>query len=66
MQNPEAGKPLSGPLRGCHSIRLGGSENRIVYRIVQTVSDREEDIVGVIAIGRRREGEVHDTAAARV
>jgi len=45
---------------GCYSIRVGGSENRIVYMYSQ---DRDE--VTILAIGRRRESAVYDVAAKR-
>lgn len=63
--NPEAGKPLQQALAGCRSLRLGGSENRIVYRIRQEASS-DEQIVEVIAIGRRRDDEVYATAEGRL
>jgi mRNA-degrading endonuclease RelE of RelBE toxin-antitoxin system len=57
---PEAGKPLRGALTGCRSVRVGGSENRIVYEYRAT-----EDEVIVFAIGRRRGDEVYDAAGGR-
>lgn len=58
--DPECGKPLLRQLAGCRSIRVGGSENRLVYRY-----HHDGDLVEVIAIGRRREDEVYEAAAAR-
>jgi mRNA-degrading endonuclease RelE of RelBE toxin-antitoxin system len=60
-ETPEAGKPLGRELAGCLSIRIGGSGNRLVYRY-----HREVDLVEVIAIERRREGEAYDQAARRL
>ncbi len=57
-QDPESGKPLGRELKGCWSIRIGGSENRLVYRI-------DGDDVEVLAIGRRRDEEVYDVAKQR-
>jgi mRNA-degrading endonuclease RelE of RelBE toxin-antitoxin system len=61
---PEIGKPLARELAGCRSIRIEGSENRLVYRIHKAEADGE-DTVEVLAIGRRRDDEVYDTAASR-
>jgi mRNA-degrading endonuclease RelE of RelBE toxin-antitoxin system len=58
--DPLAGKPLIRELAGHRSIRLGGSENRLVYHY-----DAKPDRVTVIAIERRREGEVYGIAAGR-
>jgi mRNA-degrading endonuclease RelE of RelBE toxin-antitoxin system len=60
-RNPEVGKPLVGPLMGCRRIRVGGSENRLVYRILE-----EQSKVEVIAIGRRRDDQVYKTATKRM
>jgi mRNA-degrading endonuclease RelE of RelBE toxin-antitoxin system len=57
---PEVGKPLRGRLTGCRSVRVGGSENRLVY-----LHRIEEDEVIVLAIGRRRDDEVYQTAGGR-
>jgi mRNA-degrading endonuclease RelE of RelBE toxin-antitoxin system len=57
--DPTVGKPLVRELKGCRSIRVGGSENRLVYRI-------DGDVVEVLAVGRRREGEIHSTAERRL
>jgi Txe/YoeB family toxin of Txe-Axe toxin-antitoxin module len=32
-RNPNGGKPLSRALAGCRSVRIVGSENRLVYRV---------------------------------
>lgn len=58
--NPDAGKPLKRELRGCRSIRVGGSENRLVYEYHE-----DEDWVECLALERRREGEAYEVAAAR-
>jgi mRNA-degrading endonuclease RelE of RelBE toxin-antitoxin system len=60
-ENPEVGKPLVRELAGCRSIRVGGSENRLVYRY-----HRDADLVEVIAIERRREGEAYQAAGGRL
>ena len=60
-ETPEAGKPLGRGLAGCRSIRVGGSENRLVYRY-----HRDADLVEVIAIERRRNNEAYDVAESRV
>jgi plasmid stabilization system protein ParE len=57
---PDCGKPLRGRLFGCRSIRVGGSENRLVY-----YERAEQDEVIVLALGRRRDDAVHNTAAGR-
>jgi mRNA-degrading endonuclease RelE of RelBE toxin-antitoxin system len=58
---PERGKPLTRALTGCRSIRIGGSENRLVYRYREDI-----DQVEVIAVGRRRANDVYDAATGRV
>jgi mRNA-degrading endonuclease RelE of RelBE toxin-antitoxin system len=58
-REPDWGKPLVRELKGCRSVRIGGSENRLVYRA-------HEDTVEVLAIGRRRESEVHRDAERRL
>jgi mRNA-degrading endonuclease RelE of RelBE toxin-antitoxin system len=58
---PEHGKPLKRALAGCRSMRIGGSENRLVYRVLAA-----EAIVEVLAIERRRESEVYEIAQRRV
>lgn len=54
--NPEAGKPLRGPLKGYFRHRI--ADTRIVYRV-------ENGSVTIIAIGARRDSEVYDLAAKR-
>lgn len=66
-RDPECGKPLGGKLAGCRSIRVEGSENRIVYRVRTKGSNGATDVeVEIIAIGRRRDDAVYDTAEKRV
>ena len=60
-REPEAGKPLVRELAGCRSIRIGGSENRLVYRY-----HRDAELVEMIAIERRRGGEAYEVAAQRL
>jgi mRNA-degrading endonuclease RelE of RelBE toxin-antitoxin system len=45
---------------GCYSIRVGGSENRIVYMYAD---DRDE--ITILAVGRRRESAVYGAATHR-
>lgn len=59
-QEPESGKPLVRALSGCRSIRVGGSENRLIYRVLPG------PVVEILAIGRRRDSEIHDLAERRV
>lgn len=59
--DPEVGKPLVRELAGCRSIRVGGSENGLVYRY-----HREGDLVEVIAIERRRDDAAFDVAVGRM
>jgi mRNA interferase RelE/StbE len=54
----KAGKPLSGELIGCRRIRIG--EVRIVYRV-----HAEIIAVLIVAVGPRRNDEVHRTARKR-
>ncbi len=56
---PDWGKPLLRELKGCRSVRIGGSENRLVYKA-------HGDVVEVLAVGRRRESEVHRDAERRL
>lgn len=58
---PEVGKPLVRELAGCRSIRVEGSENRLVYRY-----HREADLVEVLAIERRRDDAAFDVAVGRM
>ncbi|HUR86410.1 MAG TPA: type II toxin-antitoxin system RelE/ParE family toxin [Solirubrobacteraceae bacterium] len=61
--NPDLGKPLGGALKGCRSIRMEGSENRIVYRQLDT-GDRV--VLEVLAIEKRRAGKAYDQAEKRI
>jgi mRNA-degrading endonuclease RelE of RelBE toxin-antitoxin system len=60
-RTPEVGKPLRRELAGYQSIHIAGVENRLVYK-----HHLDGDLVEVIAIERRRENEVYDTAVRRV
>ena len=60
-QTPEVGKPLTDDLVGWRSTRIGGSDGRVVYRIVE-----ETKRVEVVAMGRRRASEVYNLASSRV
>jgi mRNA-degrading endonuclease RelE of RelBE toxin-antitoxin system len=60
QDNPEAGKPLVRALAGCRSIRVGGSENRLVYRY-----HPDADLVEVLAIERRRGAAAYEEAVER-
>jgi mRNA-degrading endonuclease RelE of RelBE toxin-antitoxin system len=64
-REPERGKPLRRALTGCRSIRIGGSENRLVYRVISVTASSEE-IIEILAIERRRESEAYDTAERRL
>lgn len=64
-REPERGKPLRRALTGCRSLRIGGSENRIVYRVISVTASSEE-IIEILAIERRRESEAYDTAERRL
>lgn len=59
--NPNRGKPLVRELAGCRSIRVGGSENRLVYRY-----DAHADTVEVIAIERRCDDQAYTRAQSRL
>ena len=61
--NPDAGKKLGGALKGCQSIRLEGSENRIVYRQLD-IGDRT--VVEVLAIEKRRASKAYAQAEKRI
>lgn len=61
---PECGKPLRRALQGCRSIRLGGSENRLVYEVV-SAPGQEPVIVHVLCIERRRDEEAYTLAERR-
>jgi mRNA-degrading endonuclease RelE of RelBE toxin-antitoxin system len=56
--DPAVGKWLGGPLKGCQSVRIGGSENRLVYRL-------HGDLIEVLAVGRRRGAAVYGDASRR-
>ncbi len=62
--DPECGKPLRRALVGCRSIRLGGSENRLVYDIMPPAGS-DPTIVHVLCIERRRDSEAYELAAQR-
>jgi mRNA interferase RelE/StbE len=52
------GKPLTGDLKGCYSVRAVGQRYRIVYRV-----KAEQVLVIVIGVGRRKEGDKKDIYA---
>ena len=49
------GKPLTGELAGCGSLRAAGQRFRVVYRV-----ERARVLVLVLAVGLRKEGDRHD------
>ena len=52
-EGPEKqGKPLSGDLAGCRSVRAVGQRYRIIYQVQQ-----EKIIVFVLLLGIRKEGD---------
>jgi mRNA interferase RelE/StbE len=51
------GKPLTGPLKGYRSIRVGG-RHRVIYRIESQVVT-----VLIVAVGARKEGDKRDVYA---
>jgi len=51
----QQGKPLMGELAGFRSIRAVGQRYRIVYRV-----ERQEVVVLIVAVGRRRSGDKSD------
>ncbi len=54
--NPEnKGKPLMGELAGYRSLRAAGQRYRVIYKI-----EKEQVIVVVVAVGRRKEGDRRD------
>ena len=58
-RSPEQqGKPLVGELAGFRSIRAVGQRFRIVYRV-----DRDEVVISVVAVGRRKAGDRTDVYA---
>ena len=55
-EDPEKkGKPLLGELAGYRSMRAAGQKYRVIYRI-----EKEQVIVVVVAVGRRKEGDRKD------
>lgn len=58
----EIGKPLEGPLRGCKELKYRKDGVRVVFRIAGGVIE----IVDIIAIGSRADGEVFKTAEKRL
>ena len=55
-EDPEKkGKPLIGELAGFRSMRAGGQRYRVIYKI-----EKEQVIVVVVAVGRRKEGDRRD------
>ena len=55
-RDPEKqGKPLTGELTGCRSLRAVGQRDRIIYRV-----DGRRIVVLVVAVGRRKEGDRSD------
>lgn len=63
-RDPTAGKPLTRELFGLRSLRVGGSENRLVYRH-HLHADPAQQQVEILAIGRRRDDEVYGIATGR-
>lgn len=57
---PGCGKPLVGTLAGCRSVRVVGSENRLVYRVLS------DSLILVLAVERRRGDTVYNVAATRI
>lgn len=64
LQNPECGKTLGRQLTGARSIRVGGSENRLVYRLIREAPDSL--LIEILALERRRGNEAYDTAEGRI
>lgn len=58
----EIGKPLAGPLQGCKELKYRKDGIRVVFRIAGDVIE----IVDVIAIGNRADGEVFRSAEKRL
>jgi mRNA interferase RelE/StbE len=55
-EDPEMkGKPLMGDLAGYRSLRAAGQQYRVIYRI-----EKEQVIVVVVGVGRRKEGDRKD------
>jgi mRNA interferase RelE/StbE len=56
VRSPEQqGKPLIGELAGFRSLRAVGQRSRILYRV-----QRQEVVVVIVAVGRRRSGDKSD------
>jgi mRNA interferase RelE/StbE len=51
----QQGKPLTGELAGCRSLRAAGQRFRVVYRV-----ERAQVLVLVLAVGRRKAGDRQD------
>ena len=49
------GKPLMGELTGYRSMRTAGQRYRVIYKI-----EKDQVIVVVVAVGRRKEGDRKD------
>ncbi len=49
------GKPLMGELTGYRSMRTAGQRYRVIYKI-----EKDQVIVAVVAVGRRKEGDRKD------
>lgn len=58
----EIGKPLDGELRGCKELKYRKDGIRVIFRLVGDVIE----IVEIIAIGNRSEGEVFKSAEKRL
>lgn len=54
----QQGKPLLGELAGFRSLRAAGQKYRIIYRV-----ERQEVIVVIVAVGRRKHGDARDVYA---
>lgn len=54
----QQGKPLLGEFAGYRSLRAAGQRYRIIYRV-----KRQEVIVVVVAVGRRKHGDTRDVYA---
>jgi mRNA interferase RelE/StbE len=52
---------LSGPLSNCYKIRLGKTGHRLVYQVIE-----EEQILFVIAVGKRADKAVYRSATKRI
>lgn len=62
--DPECGKPLRRPLQGCRSIRVHGSENRLVYEVLSPPHG-DQVVIRILCIERRKDSEAYDLAADR-